>query len=459
MSRETAAPASVIASHFKSYFASNFPNFSIQNQIGMICAILTIHIAGFLKTGSFMPIATAVQTKTDQAETYPPRQIASAIKAASPASVHLDALRGMAALAVFVEHWRYLFFANYPQLQHPSILTKIFYALTGLGHSSVMVFFVLSGFFISSSIFRSQEQSRWSWTWYAEQRLTRLYVVLLPALILGAVWDIAGSHLFRNTPIYLAFPDYQLMIKHPISQMLAAGTWFGNLFFLQGIRTPIFGSNGPLWSLNYEFWYYVLFPIGLFALARKIKIAARIGYLLACLLLLAFIGKVIALYFLIWLLGAFVGFFRASWLTKNKATGLLFGLLFVISLLAPRFKLIPNGMLSDWLVAVTFSAVLYFLLNYAHQAPGLLYAKAARSLSNISYSLYLIHVPVLVFLNACIIRHGSRWQPTLGHLAQGILIAGLVFLYTYGIWSLTEARTSQVRAAIQRLFSKNRQTA
>jgi hypothetical protein len=39
-----------------------------------------------------------------------------------------------------------------------------------------------------------------------------------------------------------------------------------NAFFLQTIAGPTFGSNGPLWSLAYEWWYYVLFPLVLAAL-------------------------------------------------------------------------------------------------------------------------------------------------------------------------------------------------
>jgi hypothetical protein len=28
----------------------------------------------------------------------------------------------------------------------------------------------------------------------------------------------------------------------------------GNALFLQGILTPVFGTNIPLWSLSFEFW-------------------------------------------------------------------------------------------------------------------------------------------------------------------------------------------------------------
>ncbi len=61
---------------------------------------------------------------------------------------------------------------------------------------------------------------------------------------------------------------------------------------------------------------------------------------------------------------------------------------------------------------------------------------------------------MLVFLNALLLRQGSRWQPSLLHLGQGILVAGVVLLYTYGIWYLTEARTAQVCGKLASLLSK-----
>lgn len=397
---------------------------------------------------------TTPQTTDPQREPLDQRKTAEAVKAASPASVHLDAIRGLAALTVFLNHWRALFFADYSQLSHPSVAAKIFYALTGLGHSAVMVFFILSGFFISSSVFRAFGRGRWSWGWYAEQRLTRLYVVLIPALVLGAGWDLLGRRFFGQTPIYLDAADYHLMLKLPVAQMDTVQAWLGSLFFLQGIRTPVFGSNGPLWSLSYEFWYYALFPVGLLAVSRASAPLAKVAYGAAALLIILFIGKYIAVYFLIWLLGTLLCLCPPSRWAGSWVLGVVSGLLFVAFLLAPRFKLMPNGIWSDFLVAVTFAALLLWLLNAKYPAPGVLYTKAARRLSNLSYSLYLIHVPVLVFLNALIIRQGGRWQPSGLHLGAGVLVAGAVFLYTYGIWYFTEARTAQVRAKVVSLLSK-----
>jgi len=437
----------------------------LLRDVGTICAKFkpqdTIET---FKFGASMS-TTAPQTAGPQTEPLTERETASAVKAASPASVHLDAIRGFAALLVFLNHWRALFFADYTQISHPDLAAKVFYTVTGLGRSAVIVFFILSGFFISSSVFRASQQGRWSWTWYAEQRLTRLYVVLIPALVLGAGWDLLGTHLFSQTPVYRDTADYQLMLKLPVAQMDTVQAWVGSLFFLQGIRTPVFGSNGPLWSLSYEFWYYLLFPFGLLALSQKSAMtaknayAARIAYAAAALGVVLFIGKYIAMYFQVWLLGTLVCLCPPSRAASSPAAGIVSGLLCVAFLLAPRFGLMPYGVWDDFPVAIAFAAFLLFLLNARYPAPGVFYTKAARALSNVSYSLYLLHFPMLVFLNALIIRQGRRWQPTFFHFGQGLLVAAIVFLYTYGIWYLTEARTGQVRAKIVSLLSKPRPAA
>lgn len=58
----------------------------------------------------------------------------------------LDFVRWMAALLVVLQHIRYLWFAEYADIQNKTILFKLFYFLTGFGSEAVMVFFVLSGF-------------------------------------------------------------------------------------------------------------------------------------------------------------------------------------------------------------------------------------------------------------------------------------------------------------------------
>lgn len=176
------------------------------------------------------------------------------------ASGYLDALRALGALAVMFGHWRGFYFVDHGSVKPASAtwLVNALYTATGFGHQAVMIFFVLSGFFISSSIFRGLSRQTWSWSDYAIDRGSRLYAVLIPGLLLGLVWDTLGIRFFNATGIYSA-PLNPFGEQIPV-RALTPIAFLGDLLFLQTRFTPVFGSNGPLWSLFNEFWYYVLFP-------------------------------------------------------------------------------------------------------------------------------------------------------------------------------------------------------
>src|SRR5437870_4126829 len=138
-----------------------------------------------------MPTTVGVEVRKESVE----RNIGIA---SSRALDHFDVVRGFAALTVVVGHIRGLFFANWvslPSYSRTPVL-NLFYFLTGLGRQAVMVFFVLSGFFIGWSVISSVRSGRWSWRGYLVRRLTRLGIVLVPALLLTALWDLAGIGLF-----------------------------------------------------------------------------------------------------------------------------------------------------------------------------------------------------------------------------------------------------------------------
>ncbi len=55
---------------------------------------------------------------------------------ANRASVHLDLIRGVSALAVMLGHLRGLFFVDFPYIANKSIWMSALYALTGFGHQA-----------------------------------------------------------------------------------------------------------------------------------------------------------------------------------------------------------------------------------------------------------------------------------------------------------------------------------
>src|ERR1700675_494071 len=285
--------------------------------------------------------------RTMETETGVPPELPSPISAVwmprkltAAASDSLDLIRAVAAFAVMFGHLRTFFFVDFQHLSHKSWPLEALYFFAGFGHQAVIVFFVLSGFLISSTVIRSHVLGKWSWRDYAINRATRLYVVLVPGLLLGFFWDRLGSWLFAAQGIY-AHSLRDLGPAVPLKN-LTLGTLLGNLLFLQTIICDTFGSNGPLWSLANEFWYYVLFPVALCAGLAWAGYRIRAAIPLSCLAVLIglFFGRGILIGFSIWLAGCGLVFLYSRLQVRSRLAALailcFFSLLLCGTLVAAR---------------------------------------------------------------------------------------------------------------------------
>jgi len=69
-----------------------------------------------------------------------------------------------------------------------------------------------------------------------------------------------------------------------------------------------------------------------------------------------------------------------------------------------------------------------------------------QGLSAVSYSVYLLHMPLLVFIASLLFTsNADRWAPDLTHLAMAVPIALVVFGYCLLVWFFTEHRTLALR--------------
>lgn len=366
------------------------------------------------------------------------------------ASDHLNMIRGVAALAVLFDHDRSLFLTTYGQIDHPARLTSAIYFATGLGSQSVIVFFVLSGFFVARSALKMAGE--WSWRRYLSNRFSRLYLVLLPALILTALMDQLSLRMPGGTQyFYRPIPHLNAV---PFVSNISAVTFVGNAFFLQTILVPIFGSNTPLWSLANEFWYYLLFPLLLLAVCPGSGFR-RFCYGGSAAFILVWLPFNIRIYFLIWLVGAFVnvvpGLIVDRHIARLSIAVSLVALLLTLAL--SRFQRV-SGLASDFCVGITFAAFLYCLLlrfptreSTAVTGGRVRYGKIAAAMAGCSYSIYAIHMPLLVFFRTSARR--KPWDPDPQYIATGLALGAFVICAGYVFSRVTEARTSQVRGLIE----------
>jgi peptidoglycan/LPS O-acetylase OafA/YrhL len=250
------------------------------------------------------------------------------------------------------------------------------------------------------------------------------------------------------------------MLAASVPEATTIYNWLGSLFFLQGIACAPFGSNGPLWSLSYEFWYYLLFPLLYLAVTtvgtpRSIKVKAAMAVIGVA--IVTFIGPEMRLYFCIWLLGAAVAMLDPIPLARTRRALWVSVLAFAAALVWNRLAKgnMEGQFIRDAILGATCAFSLYVLLcqQRGHRInEGSRLAFLARFTGNVSFSLYLLHLPFLVFVNGQVIGSGGRWIPDGVHVAALFGIACLSFAYVILIWRFTEAKTEIVRRYAVRAF-------
>jgi peptidoglycan/LPS O-acetylase OafA/YrhL len=354
------------------------------------------------------------------------------------ASAHLDMLRGFAAFAVLISHWRNFIFLDWPDLAHKPLWLGPLYFISGFGHQAVVIFFVLSGYLIGGIVLKTVRNETWSWQRYGFDRLARLGIVLLPALFLCLLWDEIGVHIFNAGWLYGG--NAHLAEMGAVDHSLI--TFLGNCAFLQTIYVPTFGSDFPLWSLANEFWYYVLFPLAVLLWTRR-----GLPQRMICFILLLGIANMtkhtILAGFAIWLMGTSIFCFPprnriGSRVTIIAIAATALGLCVFLTL--QRIGRVPSR-LGDFTLGILFSLVLYFLIHGTTQV-GERYRRVSKFIAGSSYTLYLVHFPILVcFLAAT----GRRWQPDFRHLAIGLGVLAVTYLYALGVARAFETRTDSIK--------------
>ncbi|MEI4470136.1 acyltransferase family protein [Frigidibacter sp. MR17.24] len=358
----------------------------------------------------------------------------------------LNWLRGLSAILVLLAHDRPLFYADYPDMtagQGP--LLALFYLVTSLGSSAVMVFFVLSGYLVASSADRAMRDGRWSWGDYLTRRFSRLWAVLIPCLLLTLACDWTGMAV-TDSPTYLGeVPEFLFPYGRSID--LSPSDFFGNILFLQGILVFPYGSNGPLWSISYEFWYYLFFPLLALAWRARRRPMAMTAQLLLAAVVAAAVGRSIVELFPIWLMG-----FAAYRLQDRRLGRLLarrlWAVIAAVALLCAVLVVVrvTNSQTALWgRYALGLSTAL--LIPALHH-PVFRHGRiTSRWLSNLSYSLYLSHFPVQALISAL---NGDERSTTFAGGFEMFLLGLVASAITAClVYALFERRTPQLRLLLR----------
>lgn len=305
------------------------------------------------------------------------------------ASLRLDALRAVAAFSVFCSHFVQLGVAG----TEPE-------TLWGVGRIGVIAFFVMSGYVIAYVAEHKHSCLRS----YFEARLARLYSVFIPALALTIVLDALGNNM--NPALYRTYP-------HPDSSRgMLYIPFFLTFMFENSLFSLRWFSNGPMWSIAYEFWYYTLF-----GLATYLRGSSRTLLMVGAILLT---GWKVLLLAPVWISGVIIYRNRAAiagWFDSFR-NALFWGSCICLIILQTKtaetmlslFRNwgvghLPAGFhsyfLYDYLLSIPVIVLVATLTSTQRSAePGPKWKHVAGRFAGFSFSLYLFHVPLIVFIRS-----------------------------------------------------------
>jgi len=330
----------------------------------------------------------------------------------------------MAALLVVIGHLRSLIFPEYAQLNNPSLWEKVFYFITGLGHQGVIIFFVLSGFLVGGEFIKMNKSKR-EYFIYFIKRFSRIFTVFIPALIIGGVLDYLGMTYFNQSGIYNNAYHFSAM-DYSVIDRFNVQTFISNFFMMQTSLTPTFGSNGPLWSLANEWWYYLLFPV-LYLIFNSHNTMLRLIALLFIITMLSILNYELLLYFSVWLLGVLTFYYRK----KINFPFIIYisYFLLLIAFAISRVNLFENNYIHDLLIAFTL-IILINNLSFINSSKQYL-RKFNQYFADFSYSLYLFHFPIVIFILGFTGTNNYNTSVKYIFLLLGIYIYSIILFYIF----------------------------
>ena len=126
------------------------------------------------------------------------------------------------------------------------------------GWAGVNLFFVLSGFLITSILLEARGRPRYFRNFYGRRvlRIWPLYVLLLVVVYLNAPWFIGPS----------------------VGEAIKTAPWLAYIFFVQNlVHVTLPPAVGPTWSLAIEEQYYFLWALVVRILERPWMLVAVLG--------------------------------------------------------------------------------------------------------------------------------------------------------------------------------------
>jgi peptidoglycan/LPS O-acetylase OafA/YrhL len=286
-----------------------------------------------------------------------------------------------------------------------------------LGIEAVWFFFVLSGFVLTKAATRPG----FSWPAYYPSRLVRLYGPVLFAILFAWLTYVLIPHVVEpgDAPAIASLPS-----AYPFADMLRDATLLG------GTSTSI----GVLWSLQWEVVFSLALPAYLI-LVRRFPIPATVIAVAACLVGWT-VNDQVTSYLPMFFFGALLAQYwepvcRAfSFLGRGRWTSHVAGVALVVLGVC---GLTSYFLLGTWLgglgaptravtVPLALAGIVLLIITGVNWTPLslVLSTRVMVFLGTISFSLYLIHRPVMI---ACAFLFGIGMIPAIATIVASMAVA------------------------------------
>lgn len=318
----------------------------------------------------------------------------------------LDSMRSVSALIVLASHLVQIFWLPVTGLHSPLHVASNLFSET-----AVIVFFLLSGYLITMSIWRNIGRTgHFAAGDYVVSRLVRIYPPLLSAITVTiGVFYIIG---LAGLP-GVATPLRQASDLYAVREFLTFDPH--EVFSALQMRGGLLDLNGPLWSLYIEVALYAAAG----ALALGWKGPKPYWRLIGCVLFAAFCAFILhrdyTLYAAWWLMGSAFFLCQIS-PRRNLVLGLAVA---VLSTTILRFT--TTGLITEMArLCVTLPLAFLMFLVWRWESRPL------EKIASFSYTLYLIHFPVLILCYSIFLS--LQASPSLGLRGAATALATMAAL-------------------------------
>lgn len=274
----------------------------------------------------------------------------------------IEGLRGIACMMVFISHSAYTF-------DHMKYDTNIsyssFYSAGSMGALGVEIFFCITGYLFSNKI----KNNLFDFTFFVK-RIKRL----APAFLVVSTFVFA-IYVIENHSRVSSLKDLSSIIL----QVFGFG-FYGAGIEIGGVRDGTL--NSIVWSLEYEWKFYAAIPFVSYMFFNRKSLIPFIAFGLCVAITDIYSGRFLWLYF-------FTGF-AASYISNRIEINNTIST-FITIILLTLITIInkpTSGVLQYLLVSFAFLFIIY-------ARPKFISSKSLCFVGVISYSIYLIHQPVL----------------------------------------------------------------